>query len=418
MLAVAEHLQRIGHDVTFTTSENFRSKVASAGIRFVPLTGKADYDYRHMYEVPGGEDLSDEDRKIHVFRERFAEVIPDQYQVIQQISRDTPPDLILVDTFFMGIFPMLLGPRENRPPVIGCGVNPMILSSADCGMVVPPATTPEEKQQIVTENQVIQEKFQPVDERINAIMRSSGVRPMPHFFVDSVYLLPDIFLQFAPEALEYPRSEMPETIRYIGPIVPSRPVKFEPPVWWQELDGSRPVVLVTQGTLANHDFNEVIQPTLDGLAGEDVLVIVAAGRSDTETLNVPENARVASFIPFDKILPKVDVLVTNGGYGAVNHALSLGVPMVLSGTTEDKDMVSARVAWAGAGINLKTRHANPEEVRNAVRTILLNEQYRNAAKRLQEDCSRYDALAEITRTVDAMLAQNENMSEPSLVSAR
>jgi UDP:flavonoid glycosyltransferase YjiC (YdhE family) len=90
--------------------------------------------------------------------------------------------------------------------------------------------------------------------------------------------------------------------------------------------------------------------------------------------------------------------------------------MVVSGTTEDKDMVSARVAWTGAGINLKTQYANPEEVRNAVRTILLNEQYRNAAQRLQEDCSRYDALAEITRTVDAMLAQNENIAEPVLVS--
>jgi MGT family glycosyltransferase len=416
MLAVAEHLQRIGHDVTFNTAEIFRSKVTSAGIRFVPFAGKANYDYRHMYDAHDGKGLSVEEMKLQMVKARFAEVIPDQYEVIQQIFRDTPVDLVVIDTFFFGIFPMLLGPRAKRPPIIGCGVNPVVLSSADCGLVTPPASTPEEKQQIAAENQSFRETFLPAGELMDSMIRSYGSAPMPHFFVDCVYLLPDVFLQFSPEALEYPRSDMSQKVSYIGPILPKQSVKFEPPSWWPELDGSKPVVLVTQGTLANRDFSELIQPALDGLADEDVLVIVAAGRSDTETLNVPENARVASFIPFDRILPKVDVLVTNGGYGAVNHALSLGVPIVVSGTTEDKDMVSARVAWTGAGINLKTQYANPEEVRNAVRTILLNEQYRNAAQRLQEDCSRYDALAEITRTVDAMLAQNENMAEPALVS--
>jgi len=70
---------------------------------------------------------------------------------------------------------------------------------------------------------------------------------------------------------------------------------------------------------------------LSGLADEDVTVIVAAGRSDTHTLAVPKNARVESFIPFDRVLPKVDVLITNGGYDAVNHAFSLGVPIVVAG---------------------------------------------------------------------------------------
>jgi UDP:flavonoid glycosyltransferase YjiC (YdhE family) len=121
----------------------------------------------------------------------------------------------------------------------------------------------------------------------------------------------------------------------------------------------------------------VIQPALFGLADENVTVIVAAGRNDTQALAVPENARVASFIPFDRLLPNVDVLVTNGGYGAVNHAFSLGVPIVVVGESEDKDMVAARVSWTGAGINLKTRYASAEQIRNAVRAILTNRRYRD-----------------------------------------
>jgi len=57
-------------------------------------------------------------------------------------------------------------------------------------------------------------------------------------------------------------------------------------------------------SLANHDFNELIQPALSGLADEDVTVIVAAGRSDTHTLAVPKNARVESFIPLTGSYPK------------------------------------------------------------------------------------------------------------------
>jgi MGT family glycosyltransferase len=239
---------------------------------------------------------------------------------------------------------------------------------------------------------------------------------MPDFFIDCMYLLPDLFLQFTAEAFEFPRSDMPDTKRLIGPLPPRRSVEFTEPAWWTELDGPKPVVLVTQGTLANNDFNEVIQPALSGLADEEVTVIVAAGRSDTQTLAVPANARVASFIPFDRLMPKVDVLVTNGGYGAVNHALSLGVPLVVAGETEDKDMIAARVGWTGAGINLKTRYAGAEQIRNAVRAILTNQRYRNAAQRLRANFARYNAMDELAGTVDAMLTQDRSMPAPHVMS--
>jgi UDP:flavonoid glycosyltransferase YjiC (YdhE family) len=44
------------------------------------------------------------------------------------------------------------------------------------------------------------------------------------------------------------------------------------------LDGTRKVVLVTQGTVANHNFGLLVAPTLAALASEpDVLVVATAG---------------------------------------------------------------------------------------------------------------------------------------------
>ena len=63
-------------------------------------------------------------------------------------------------------------------------------------------------------------------------------------------------------------------------------------------------------------------------------------------------------------------MVTNGGYGAVQRALSMGVPLVVAGNTEDKPEVAARVAWTGAGVNLRTGTPTPSAVRAAVREVL------------------------------------------------
>jgi UDP:flavonoid glycosyltransferase YjiC (YdhE family) len=220
--------------------------------------------------------------------------------------------------------------------------------------------------------------------------------------------VPDLFLQFTGDAFEFPRSDMPSKVQFVGPVLPNQPATFKEPAWWNELDGSKPVVLVTQGTLANFDLRELVQPTLTALADENVLVIAATGRADTGDLITPTNAKVEAFVPFVPLLPKVDVLITNGGYGAVQQALSFGVPLVAAGDTEEKAFTAARVGWTGAGINLETRRPTPEQIRTAVHTVLASSQYREQARRLQNNFSRYSAFAEIARSVDTLIANTKD----------
>ena len=226
---------------------------------------------------------------------------------------------------------------------------------------------------------------------------------MPRPVFDCVCVLPDLFLQCTGEAFEFPRSDMPDTIRFVGPVLPKPSVSFDEPAWWSDLDSGRAVVFVTQGTIANFNFDELIQPTLMALADEDVLVIAATGRPATELMVVPPNARVESFIPFDRLLPKVDVLVTNGGYGAVNQALSLGVPIVVAGETEDKALISARVAWTGAGISLGTQDPTQEQIGSAVRSVLADSKYRDRAQAMRQNFKEYCAPDSITQAVESLI---------------
>jgi UDP:flavonoid glycosyltransferase YjiC (YdhE family) len=74
------------------------------------------------------------------------------------------------------------------------------------------------------------------------------------------------------------------------------------------------------------------------------------------------------------------------------------------GDAEEKAFTAARVAWTGAGINLETRRPTPEQIRTAAHAALAGSQYREQAQRLQKNFSRYDALAEITRSANTLIA--------------
>jgi hypothetical protein len=98
----------------------------------------------------------------------------------------------------------------------------------------------------------------------------------------------------------------------------------------------------------------------------------------------PAGVHVLPFVPFTELLPQVDVLVTNGGYGGVQTALAHGVPLVAAGLTEDRMEVSARVTWSGVGVALRTGHPRPQQVRDGVTTVLGDPRFRSRARELQE----------------------------------
>ena len=166
---------------------------------------------------------------------------------------------------------------------------------------------------------------------------------------------------------------------------------------------------VTQGTIDNADLGRLVEPTIEALGGDDVIVVATTGGRDASQLKavLPLNTYVAEYIPHDLLLSKVDVMVTNGGYGAVQRALSTGVPLVVAGNTEDKPEVAARVAWSGAGINLRTGTPTPGAVRAAVRKVLSDGRYLRRARELEAAFARRDGVAEIAAMVDEVIYENQ-----------
>ena len=74
----------------------------------------------------------------------------------------------------------------------------------------------------------------------------------------------------------------------------------------------------------------------------------------------------------------------------MQHALRLGIPMVVSGTGEDKADSNAIVGWSGVGINLGVTEFGVGQLAAAVDKILKDDSYKNRARTLSEEFDKYD----------------------------
>ncbi|TNC12979.1 glycosyltransferase family 1 protein [Methylobacterium terricola] len=406
LLAIARMLAEDGHEVMVLSGSAFRDRIVAAGARFAALPGSADFDGRdlrgvvpELARIPPGPDW------LRVALERiFIERISDQHRGLRENLRAFPASVVIADDMFFGVLPSLLGPRAERPAIVLCGTSILHCTRPDGApafLGLPPAASSEQEAVYARMAEAYDAAVdRPVGRRLAAVLAEFGYRSPPWPLFDAVVRLADTYLQLTAPGFEYPFA-YPSTVRFVGalPIVPGQALL---PPWAGDLDGSRNVVLVTQGTVANHDFGLLVGPALAGLAGEpDVLTVVTGGGRGLDAIRdavagaVPANARLASYLPFEWLLPRIDAMVTNGGYGSVNQALGVGIPLVGAGLTEDKAEVNARIAWSGAGIDLATNAPTPEAIRRAVRTVLDEPGHRRTARRLAAELAGYDAKTEI-----------------------
>jgi UDP:flavonoid glycosyltransferase YjiC (YdhE family) len=404
LLAIGRILMAEGHQVAFLSGSALRDRIEDIGAKFHAFPAGADFDLRDFASVapelktmPPGLDW------LRVALERvFVDSVPAQHKGLQQVLRNFAAEIVVGDDMLFGVLPMLLGPRAKRPPIVLCGTSFLHWHREDGAphfAGLPPATTREQRDDyaaIYCEHDRL--VYQPVADRLNRSLRTMGLEPLSMTLLDSVVDLADAYLQLTIPGFEFPR-DIPPSVHFVGtpPIIPDQAPL---PPWAHELDGSRKVVLVTQGTLANHNFGLLIGPTLAALANEpDLLVVATAGGRPVDAIPgpTPGNARLASYLPFEWVLPKVDVFVTNGGYGSVNQAMSYGIPLVTAGLTEDKADVNARVAWSGVGIDLASNEPTPQALREAVRAVLDKPDYRRRAASMADEFGAIDTRSAVLR---------------------
>ncbi|MEV6850451.1 nucleotide disphospho-sugar-binding domain-containing protein [Actinoplanes sp. NPDC051411] len=408
LLPVARHFVRRGDRVRFLTGSRFAGVVAATGAEYLALPAEADFDDRQDWNetYPERAGRKGTGAVAHDIEHIFVRPGLAQYRSLRAAHAAEPADAVLTDPAFIGGAFLLGHPAGTRPPVVMCGICPLPMASRDAapfGMGLTPLRGPAGRLRNATLTLLTGRMVFAAPQRIaDQIFRRLHGRPIPFAVLDWPRHA-DAIGQFTVPQFEYPRSDAPAGLHFVGPIWSAAAPAPLPP-WWPELDGSRPVVHLTQGTLANRDFGQLVGPALDALADEDVLIVVATGGRPLTTLPpLPANARAAEYLPYDELLPKTDVYVTNGGYGGVQQALRHGVPIVAAGRHEDKPEVIARIAWSGVGRRIRSANPRPAAVRRHVRAVLNDDRYRQAARRMAQHMAATRGPDDLAEIVDALI---------------
>lgn len=391
---VARELLRRGHEVVWYGSRVFQRSIEASGARFEPIVSAVDFgDSEYDRHFPERARLSGLKQLIFDFEHLFIGSIKGMIQDLRSILQRYPADVLLGDPAVAAT--RILSETDGIPSAT-LNVTVVSFQSRDLaafGLGLRFNNSPLGRlRNALSYLAVDHVLFRSVNRVYRTLARREGWPVLPFRPSVSKYLQ----LQSLVPSFDYPISDLPPQVHFLGALLPDAPRDFVPPPWWDDvLQRRRPVVLATQGTIATN-VAELIRPTLEALANEDVLVIATSGGKPPHELGfaIPANARVVPFIPFVSVMPHVDLYITNGGYGGVTVALANGVPIISAGVTEDKPEVGNRIEHSGVGINLRTHRPSADRVRAAFRSIMGDPRYRQRAQAMRVELEQHDAPSE------------------------
>ena len=185
-----------------------------------------------------------------------------------------------------------------------------------------------------------------------------------------------------PRELDFPRSALPESFHYVGPLRGA--VNASPSFPWERLDGRR-VVYASLGTLQNRR-EPLFRCFAEACRGLNVQLVIAhgGGLGASEAKGLPGDPLVVEYAPQLELLARARLTITHGGLNTVLDSLANGVPLVVIPLTYEQPAIARRVEWVGAGQSLSSQKLNPSRLRRAVHTTLEQPQYEACARRIQE----------------------------------
>ena len=204
---------------------------------------------------------------------------------------------------------------------------------------------------------------------------------------------------------------LPPALRLAAPAtrhVPLRSVGWSHgdaavPAWLAE-PPARPRVLLTLGTVA-YGAVEAMRTALDGLLALDVDVLVVVGPDgDPAALGaVPPHVHLERFVPQEKVLPFLDLVVHHGGTGNLLGALRHGLPALVLPQGADQFGNAARLVEVGAGRALEGDALTADAVTEAVAAMLPDgSSERHRARELGVEMATMPAPSEVVTVLEEL----------------
>jgi MGT family glycosyltransferase len=352
-LALAQRLERRGHDVRFLGCRSQRAAISRAGFRCETYTGAPDFD---MADPNGAvKDWVDDP---HTSFTTCCDVIwfgpatAVAADVLASVDRE-PVDAIVIDYFAFGA--AAAAERLDLPSAILWHTTYGEWTSwDDAGL---PA--------------------------INAARAGLGLPP--DHSVYAAYRRARRILALSTEAFAGPQ-EVPDNFRYVGPQLPPGQ---EPPAH-RTRAGDQAEVLVCLGT--SYQAQEgLLAKIISALGQLPVHALVTTGDAIRHEGDRPANVDVVKWVAHSEVLPSTDLVITHCGLGTVMTALAFGVPLLCAPVGRDQHGNAARVRELGYGITVEPS-ASISGIRDAIGSALADRALAERAQAAGAACAEgFDA---------------------------
>ncbi len=197
-----------------------------------------------------------------------------------------------------------------------------------------------------------------------------------------------------------PTSELPNHFKQVGPLTWS--AQSPPPVWFNSLDRSRPIVYVTMGSSGNRKY---VDAAIEEFRDSNFQLIITTGNLKPVD-NAPKNVFSVDFAPGDLMMEIADVVVCQGGNGTVYQAIRSGKPLVGIPVLPDQEIYNMlRVEQMGLGISLSDLGYRRGNIRKAAEKLLRQRdslRFKKKMQELQAELEVYDGARRATDEIESL----------------
>lgn len=313
-------------------------------------------------DATGGGVLRAAAETVRVLTRRAALEVGDLRRAISAVS----PDLVVVDSNCWGA--MSLTEAENIPSVVFSPFMPYLRSpgSPPFGAGARPWPGPWGRIRDWGVGLVTRRVFDRPFRR--------GMRPVRAALGVPAVRSADALLRRAPAVLvatgkpfEYPHTDWGPSVELIGPAQ-FEPRAAEPPAWLDDID--KPIVLVTTSSVAQAD-ERLVNTAMEALDGGPLHLVATSPARPARAAWRHPGATLAQFVPHSLLLDRAVCVVTHGGMGITQKALSRGIPVCVVPFGRDQFEVARRVEVAGCGIRLPARRLTTPRLRAAISDAMM-----------------------------------------------
>lgn len=298
---------------------------------------------------------------------------------VLEVLDAAPVDLVVSQELLFG--PMMAAEKAGVPLALFCAnvwPFPTLPGLPPFGAGMAPAADDQEAMLHQMVGQTTRTIFQIGLPALNAAREDLGLAPLADLF-DQLAVARRILLGTS-QAFDFAPDPLAEPFAYAGPYV-GDPVGVQ--AWkspWPAND-PRPLVVVTSSSLYEAQ-EDLLRRTIAALSALPVRAVVTVGPAlDRADFPGADNVLVVASASHAALMAQAALFVTHGGHGSVIRPLMAGLPLlVLPGLRDQRDN-ARRVVHRGAGLMLE-RDASPEAIAAAVRTVLEDSAYRQAARTL------------------------------------